>query len=353
MPDDRPPNPPPSRSRPTAAELRIASDAWTEYARRRPGLPAAAELRLASDAWTQIASRGEVLEAAVAALAAAQHGCVARRQLIEIGVSGATVARWVARWRLRRVERGVYAVGPAALTVSGRRMAAVLAAGPEAVLSHRTGGAVHGVFVDHGGRIHVTTPRAGGRGLAAFVAHQRRLDPRDRTEVDGIPVTTLERTLIDIAATERAHRLSKALERAEELRTLDLAAIQETLARSPRQRGVARLRAAIERYEPKDPRLIRSRLESGMLRLLDEHRFPRPLVNLNLHGWEADLHWPERALVIELDGWQGHRTREAFERDHRRDLDLEAHGFRVLRVSWEQFRTDRAAVVRALSRVLR
>jgi hypothetical protein len=211
---------------------------------------------------------------------------------------------------------------------------------------------MHGVFVDHGTRIHVTTPRAGGRGLPSFVAHQRRLHPEDRAELDGIPVTTLERTYIDIAATERPDRLAKAFERAEELGTLDLNKVRAACDRNRGQRGVARVKALVDIYEPKDPRLIRSRFERGMLRFLDAHQFPRPLVNLNLHGWEADLHWPERSLVVELDGWQGHRTKAAFERDHERDVKLEGHGYDVKRISWLQFRTDKPAVLRALHRWL-
>jgi hypothetical protein len=251
-----------------------------------------------------------------------------------------------------RLYPGVYAFGHAVLTPNGRRMSWALAAGPDADLSHRTAGAVHGVFVDHGTRIHVTTPRAGARGLPAFVAHQRRLHPEDRTELDGIPVTTLERTFIDIAATEHPDRLAKAFERAEELHVLDLEKLRATLDRNRGQRGVARVRAQAEIYEPKDPRLIRSRFERGMLRFLDAHGFPRPLVNLDLHGWEADLYWPDRRRVVELDGWQAHRTRAAFERDHDRDLDLEARGYGVGRVSWLQFRTDKPAVLAALRRWL-
>jgi very-short-patch-repair endonuclease len=112
------------------------------------------------------------------------------------------------------------------------------------------------------------------------------------------------------------------------------------------------VRALLEVYEPKDPRLIRSRFEKGMLRFLRDHGFPTPDVNLDLHGWEADLYWPERRRVVELDGWQGHRTKAAFERDHARDLDLEARGYGVGRVSWMQFRTDKPAVLAALRRWL-
>jgi very-short-patch-repair endonuclease len=288
----------------------------------------------------------------VAELAARQHGVVAAWQLYELGLTRWMVARWCRSGRLVRLYPGVYAFGHAALTLSGRRMAWALAAGPDADLSHRTAGATHGVFVDHGMKIHVTTPRQGGRGLAGFVVHERRLHPDDRTEIDGIPMTTLERTLIDIAATEHPDRLAKAFERAEELNMLDLVKIRAACDRNRGQRGVGRVRALVEIYEPKDPRLIRSRFEKGMLRLLEEQRFPRPLVNLGLHGWEADLYWPEHNRVVELDGWQGHRTKAAFERDHQRDLDLEARGYGVGRVSWRQFRTDKPAVLRALHRWL-
>jgi very-short-patch-repair endonuclease len=286
----------------------------------------------------------------VAELAAGRHGVVAASQLYELGLTRWMVARWCRSGRLVRLYPGVYAFGHAALTLNGRRMAWALAGGPDADLSHRTAGAAHGVFTDHGTKIHVTTPRAGGRGLVGFVAHQRRLQPDDRTELDGIPVTTLERTFIDVAATEHPDRLAKAFERAEELGTLNLAEVHAACERNRGQRGVGRVRALVEVYEPKDPRLIRSRLEKGMLRLLRDHGFPTPGVNLNLHGWEADLYWPEHRRVVELDGWQAHRTKAAFERDHARDLDLEARGYGVGRVSWLQFRTDKPAVLAALRR---
>jgi predicted transcriptional regulator of viral defense system/very-short-patch-repair endonuclease len=284
--------------------------------------------------------------------AARQHGVVAARQLYELGLTRWTVARWCRAGWLVRLYPAVYAFGHAALTLNGRRMAWALAAGPDADLSHRTAGAHHGVFTDHGTRIHVTTPRAGARGLPFFVAHQRRLHPQDRTELAGIPVTTLERTFIDIAATERPDRLAKAFERAEELNVLDLTKVRAACDRNRGQRGVGRVRALLEIYEPQDPRKIRSRFEQQMLKLLEHHGFPRPLVNLDLHGWEADLYWPQHARVVELDGWQGHRTKAAFERDHERDLRLEALGYGVGRISWLQFRTDRPAVLAALRRWL-
>jgi hypothetical protein len=288
----------------------------------------------------------------VAEVAARQHGIVAVWDLRAAGVGRSATSRWRQAGLLVRQYPGVYAFGHAALTLSGRRLTWALAAGPDADLSHRTAGAAHGVFVDHGTKVHVTTPRQGGRGLAGFVVHERRLHPDDRTEIDGIRVTTLERTLIDIAATEHPDRLAKAFERAEELNTLDLARIRAACDRNRGQRGVGRVRVMLEIYEPKDPRLIRSRFEKGMLRLLEAEGFPRPLVNLDLHGWEADLYWPEHNRVVELDGWQGHRTKAAFERDHQRDLDLEARGYGVGRVSWLQFRTDKPAVLRALHRWL-
>ncbi len=113
------------------------------------------------------------------------------------------------------------------------------------------------------------------------------------------------------------------------------------------------MRAAIEFHQPKDPRKIRSRMESGMLRLLRQNGFPTPQVNLVIAGWEVDLHWDHPRVAVELDGWDGHRTNAAFERDHDRDLALRAHGYDVVRVSWKQFRTNRPAVLNALADALR
>jgi very-short-patch-repair endonuclease len=278
---------------------------------------------------------------------------IAFGQLVAAGLSASTIARWVRDGRLIRLHNGVFAVGHAALTTDARRIAATLAAGPDGVLTDRSAAATWGMLTDNGPRFHVTTPRAGGRERTPFIAHRRTLRPDEITTVRGIPVTTVERTLLDVAATGRRGDLAKALERAEELRLLDLRKLRAEIKRSRGQRGVARLRAAVDALEPEDPRLIRSKLEKGVLRLIKQHRLPEPKVNVWLYEWEVDLHWPQLRVAIELDGWQSHRTKAARDRDYDRDLGLALNGYATHRISWDQYRHDRAKVVAALQLWLR
>jgi very-short-patch-repair endonuclease len=273
--------------------------------------------------------------------------------LLAVGVSTAMIARWCRDGRLIREHRGVYAVGHASPTPDGHRMARVLAAGPASCLTDRSAANLHGLLPDHRTVVDVATPRGGGRNRAGFIAHRRTLRPDEVTTVRGIPVTTVERTLLDVAASGRSGDLAKALERAEELRLLDLRKLRAQIERSRGQRGVARLRAAGDAQEPEDPRLIRSKLEKGVLRLIKQHRLPQPKVNVWLFEWEVDLHWPERKIVIELDGWQSHRTKAARDRDYDRDLGLALKGYATHRISWDQYCDDRAKVVAALRLWLR
>jgi very-short-patch-repair endonuclease len=263
------------------------------------------------------------------------------------------IARWCRDGRLIREHQGVYAVGHASPTPDGHRMASVLAAGPGSSLTDRSAANLHGLLPDRRSVVDVATPRGGGRNRASFIAHRRTLRREEVTTVRGIPVTTVERTLLDIAATGRPGDLAKALERAEELRLLDLRKLRRQIARSKGQRGVARLRAAVDALEPDDPRFIRSKLEKGVLRLIKQHGLPEPKVNLWLYEWEVDLHWPQLRVAIELDGWQAHRTKAARDRDYDRDLGLALKGYETHRISWDQYRADRAKVAAALQLWLR
>ncbi len=267
-------------------------------------------------------------------------------------MSTSAIDRAIASGRLIRLHPSVYAVGHAALRPDAHRLAAVLAAGPGAVLSHTSAAAAWGLLTDHRPRIDVTIPRARGRALPGLSVHRNRLHPADRAVIGGVPVTSVARTLLDVAATRPPRILERALERAEELRRFDLAEVDACLERHRGRRGAGRLRAAIADARPADPRTLRSWLERAVLALIDEHGLPRPAVNLDLHGWEVDLHWPRQRVAVELDGWGAHRTRARFERDHARDLDLEANGWRVVRISARQVRGDPGTVAAALRAVL-
>jgi very-short-patch-repair endonuclease len=314
-----------------------------------PG-PPPDEWRFLPTPWEERTTRE--IERRVARLAKRQWGVVAARQLLALGMSTSAIGRWAKAGRLVRLRRGVYALGHDALRVEGHRMAAVLACGPGAVLSDRTAAGVWGVRPDNRPRWDVTVPTARGRRLAGISIHRRRLDPRDVTDSQGIAVTSLARTYLDLAACVPVDHTTKALERGDQQRLLDFRAIDDVLDRHPRHRGAGRLRAAADRMRP-DHESIRSGLERDALALVERLRLPAPLVNAKLHGHEVDLHWPEHRLVVELDSRTYHDTAVAFETDRRRDADHVLGGYRVLRITRRRLKEDRDGVARALKTLLR
>jgi hypothetical protein len=230
--------------------------------------------------------------------------------------------------RLHAVYREVYAVGQVRLGREGRRLAAVLACGPGAVLSHRSAAAHWELLASQAAVIDVTSTRGrhGGRGIR--LRRSRCLDARDITHHEGIPVTTVARTLLDLAATIRTDRLERALAQAQRLQLYDHAAITDVIARSNGHRGTGALARAISR---EDPKWTRNELEAWFLGLVRDVGLPEPEVNASLAApdhprLDPDFCWPTQRLIVETDGWQTHRTRAAFEQDRRRDAALTADG---------------------------
>lgn len=227
-------------------------------------------------------------------------------------------------------------------------MAAVLATGPEAVLSYRSAASLWELVAPRSAAIEVTAQRECDR--AGIKAYRTRL-PRDEiTLLDGIPVTTVPRTLLDLAAVLPHSRLERAIERAEALRLADPISLHELLRRYPCRKGTRSLREVVRRGI--EPILTRSELEDRFLAFLDARGLPRPRVNVLIEGLEVDFVWPEQRLVVELDGRQTHATTAAFERDRERDRILQAAGWRVVRITWRQLQDDPAAIARDLGRLL-
>lgn len=286
------------------------------------------------------------------ALAAGQHGVVARRQLLAAGIAPSMIKRRQSTGHLVPVHRGVYAVGHARLTRYGHWMAAVLAAGEGAVLSHRDAAALHGLCRpgDHR-RVHVTTP-ARAAGTAKVQVHRTSvLDARrDVAVVEGIPATSVARTLVDLAGVVRRDRLAAALEEAERGRVLDVRAIEDALSRT-RQRsghGHAAIRVGLAQLAAAGTQLTRSALERAFLALLDAHGLPRPRANAWIGDMEVDASWPRQRVAVELDGWGAHATRAAFARDRERSNALQARGWVVLRFTHGQVTREPAGVARAV-----
>jgi very-short-patch-repair endonuclease len=268
-------------------------------------------------------------DALIGELAGRQHGVVAWDQLRECGVPRHVVQARVRARRWYRLHRGVYAVGHEALTWRSHLIAAVYACGPGALASHRAAGSVHGLISST--RIEVSAPR-GCRPKRGMTVHtSRAISPEEREVVQAVPVTSVARTLVDLADVLTEHRLANAIHQAEILRVLDVAALERAARRG--RRGTHRLERVLEAYRP-EPHLLRSRAERRLKRLCSDHSLPQPQFNVNLHGYEADVYWPQASLVLEVDGAATHNTTHAFHEDRRRDRALAAQGIQVIRVTW-------------------
>jgi hypothetical protein len=260
---------------------------------------------------------------------AAQYGVVTRRQLLEHGVGEGAIARRIRRGWLHRLHPGVYSVGHAVLVPNGRRLAAVLACGQGAAVSHGDAAAVHGLQAA-GTRRHVTVTRNGPHSRGDLVVHRvRRLAPEDVMEVERIPVTTVARTALDMAEVLSPHGLASLLERMELLRVFDLAELRATMARNPGRRGLKQLAESL-RPLADAPEGDDAGLQREFLRLCQRIGLPEPEQQVVIGPYTVDFLWRDAGLVVETDGREYHATRAAFHRDRRRDVDLATRGLRVL-----------------------
>jgi very-short-patch-repair endonuclease len=280
-------------------------------------------------------------ERAIAVLAEHQHGVVTFRQLETLGLSKRSIEHRLAIGRLHRVYRGVYAVGRPSLTQRGHWMAAVLACGPGAVLSHRSAAALWRLRQD-GWKTQVTVPTQ--RRSRGFIrVHRAELHPDEVTREDGIPVTTVARALLDLAGVLDRPQLIKTVEESERRALFDLRGVEEVLARAGRRRGVPALRSVLAEY--REPAPTRSDLERDFLALVRKTRLPEPQINVLVEGFEVDAFWPRSGLVVELDGRAYHSSPRMFEADRARDASLQRAGYRVIRVTHHRLHADPAGVV--------
>jgi very-short-patch-repair endonuclease/predicted transcriptional regulator of viral defense system len=290
------------------------------------------------------------VDGVISELAERQHGVVARRQLIDLGVSKGSIQHRIAICRLHPVFRGVYAVGHPRLTQRGRWMAAVLTAGAGALLSHRSGAALWGIASYAGQWIDVTSSGARRARRHALVVHGGLLSAEDHSVRDNIAVTSVARTLLDLAEVVDRQRLARAVEEAERLELFDLKAIDRLLERSRGRRGTKALRLVIADFGP--IAITRSELERLFMSLCRESALPLPATNRLVEGFEVDALWEAERLVVELDGFAFHRTSSAFETDRRRDAMLLLAGYRVLRLTHRRLVDEPAAVAAEIRRLL-
>lgn len=288
--------------------------------------------------------------AGLAELAKRQYGVVTFAQLRGLGFSKAAIGRASRARRLHRVHQGVYAVGHGILPRRGRCLAAVLACGEGAVLSHGAAAWLTGLLPGLPQTIDVTVPRKGGRHPDIAVHHAPALGRAECRVLVGIPITTLERTLLDVAAARSAWDLNTAVERAERRGILDLGAVDTMIRRRRGNRGVARLRIATEIY--RDPVFSRARSERLFLAMVKAAALPRPAINTWVEKFEIDAYWERERFAVEVDGWEAHGTRQAFEDDHLRWEEMKLSGIEVVPISARRVEKHPAEVGRHLRLLL-
>jgi very-short-patch-repair endonuclease len=294
-------------------------------------------------------NKSDTLDAAVAEVAARQHGVISMRQLEEVGLSRRGAAGRVRSGRFHRIHRAVYAVGHGGLSLHGRFMAAVLACGEGAVLSHVSAAVLWELLSPFDGPVHVSVPATSGRSQRSGIhlhrcpALQTPKEPSSSpsylnqeggrggrlstTRRHNIPVTTVPRTIEDLRASSLLP--SRLLRRA----------IRQAEHKGYRLDGIATDRT-------------RSDLETLFLALCRRYGLPTPEVNVKLGRWEVDFLWRSQRVVVETDFWSYHRGSVAFEDDHARDLDLRAAGYTVLRFTDKQLEEEPARVAADLRRAL-
>jgi very-short-patch-repair endonuclease len=292
------------------------------------------------------------IDRAIAALAKRQHGVVSRAQLRAAALAEHQITYRVGAGRLHRLHRGVYAVGHTVLAPRGRWMAAVLACGSGAVLSHASAAALWELRPSAAELIHVSVPRAGGRRRPGLRIHRATsLRPSEVTTKDGIPITTPARTILDLAQKLRDARLNRLLDQAEIQRLTDYPTLDAMARAHPGHHGSGNLRAALATHLA-GTAMTRSDLEDRFLALCRAHGLPKPHVNERLEGVEVDFLFAAQRLIVETDSWQFHHTRQAFERDRARDLTHAEAGYRTLRVTDRQLANEPHATAAAIARAL-
>jgi predicted transcriptional regulator of viral defense system len=266
---------------------------------------------------------------------------VTLEQLEGLGFTDEAIAKRAARGRLHRIHQSVYSLTPEVMTQRGRFMAAVLACGPDAVLSHRSAAYLWGLIDEWPDSIDVTAPNRRGRSPSGVSAHRDgSLQPIDKTTLHGIPCTSLARTLLDYAGVAPEWEVRKAVAQAEVQRILEPAVMRSVLRRGRGRRGVARLRLIIDTLHPQTKR-TRSELERLFLAMCVVARLPQPEVNIWLdvpggNPLQADFLWRDSRLIVEADSREFHDTPAAFEEDRKREQRFQLAAWRVSRCTWAQ-----------------
>lgn len=290
------------------------------------------------------------MDRAIAALAKQQHGVVARTQLLDLGLSRRAIAGRVGRGLLSEVFLGVYVFGARRITRKGRWMAAVLAAGGGAVLSHRSAGRLWRLIPPAAEGVEITCPPGRVVKRSGIVSRQSLLRDDEWLVHDGIPVTSPFRTIFDLAAIAEMRELERAFHEAEAREVTDRVSLPMLLERYPGRRGTRKVQALLEARAPLA--ITRNDFEEAFLALVDRNGLPRPRMNADfaIRGrfFEIDALWERKRVAVELDSREIHGTYKKFESDRLRDRILVAEGWRTMRITWRQLQGEPHEIARDL-----
>jgi very-short-patch-repair endonuclease len=287
------------------------------------------------------------VEQDLARIAGSAHGVVTRAQLVRAGITPEEIKQRVARGTLLREHRGVYRVGHRAPSVEARYLAAVWACGEGAVLCGRAAGYLLGIVKGAPAAPDVTAPKV-RRVEGVTTRRSRRIDPEHVASWRGIPVTTVARTLVDLAAVLSAENLARACHEAGIRHGTTPDDVDAVLARRPNSPGAAKLREILRG----EVRVTLSKLEARFLGRLREAGLMLPQTNRPAGGRRVDCRWPEWRLTIELDGYRYHRSRHAWEQDRRREREARARGDEFRRYTYGDVFEDPAFMLAELRGLL-
>jgi very-short-patch-repair endonuclease len=290
----------------------------------------------------------DAVERAIARIGRRQDNVITLEQLVEAGLGCRGVSHRVDARTMQRLHRGVFLLGAAPPTHMARARAAALACGAGAVVSHRSAAELFHLLPQTDGEVDVTVMRRNPGFHPGIRLHRPRALARHHvTKMRGIPVTTVARTICDLAGTEPRRDVEAAFQEALYKEIVTPEDLAKVIAREPRRKGAPVIRALLE-----DPRMTRSEKERALLKLIDAAQLPRPVTNIRLHGHSVDAYWPAQGLVLEFDGWRAHGHRQAFDRDRKFDQVMLANGLRPMRVTDRHLQNEPVALVARIAQSL-
>ena len=294
-----------------------------------------------------MAPQGSTVERRIARIASRSHGVVTRAELLAAGITAAEIKRRGRKGGLIRVHRGVYRVGHTAPSLEARYIAAVKACGPGSVLAGRAAAHLLGLLRRPPSLPEVATGTE--RRIPGLITHRvRRIEPTDATRWRGIPVTTVPRTIVDLAPVLPEDVLARAFHEAAVRHRTRVDQVERVLARRHNWPGAGKLRRVLWGEAP----VTLSRLEARFLARLEAAALPQPEVNRRTEGRYVDCRWPAHRLTVELDGYRYHQTRHAWEQDREREREARARGDEFRRFTWLDVTESPGPMLADLNRLL-